>query len=482
MPMPVSHCVGIASGSVHAVKSPRGASRGTTSAHCSACHPRVQPPRPPKLGRLADLAPAFNPIPRAGDSFATLLRVAGLTVAPRRHISIRRVPSSMSASPPSTSTASQEVEPLSKPAVLSADEVVRRLRAAVHPAAANTFLAMYSSVLGGIVTDPALMVLPIDDHMVHRGHSVFDTAAVFDNCMYELEPHLDRFLVSARMAKIPLPFPRETLRQLVIDTTAAALAEHAARRARAGTNGAGDDDVTSGWQTDSGSPASSHRAMLQIRMWLSVGPGGFSLSPKECVGPTFYVMVAARKSFPPVDAGMAVVTSSVPPKPVPFSVLKSTNYMPNALVEVEAEAAGADHGIWVDGEGYVMEGPSMNVAFVLADGSFVTPPFDKVLAGVTVQTVMRLAAGMVDPSAAGKGGSTPTLTAVNVRRVSVVEARAAREMMLVGSGVLVSSVTSWDGKAVGDGTPPTATETAVTCDETFGVGLYQHSLQTMERK
>lgn len=42
------------------------------------------------------------------------------------------------------------------------------------------FLAMYSSVFGGITTDPAAMVIPIDDHMVHRGHGVFDTAAITD--------------------------------------------------------------------------------------------------------------------------------------------------------------------------------------------------------------------------------------------------------------------------------------------------------------
>lgn len=39
---------------------------------------------------------------------------------------------------------------------------------------------MYSSVFGGITTDPAAMVIPIDDHMVHRGHGVFDTAAIMD--------------------------------------------------------------------------------------------------------------------------------------------------------------------------------------------------------------------------------------------------------------------------------------------------------------
>lgn len=42
------------------------------------------------------------------------------------------------------------------------------------------FLAMYSSIFGGITTDPAAMVIPMDDHMVHRGHGVFDTAAIVD--------------------------------------------------------------------------------------------------------------------------------------------------------------------------------------------------------------------------------------------------------------------------------------------------------------
>lgn len=40
--------------------------------------------------------------------------------------------------------------------------------------------AMYSSIFGGIILDPAMMVIPIDDHMVHRGHGVFDTAVLLD--------------------------------------------------------------------------------------------------------------------------------------------------------------------------------------------------------------------------------------------------------------------------------------------------------------
>ena len=43
----------------------------------------------------------------------------------------------------------------------------------------ESYRAMYSSILGGIITDSALMLIPLDDHMVHRGHGVFDTALIF---------------------------------------------------------------------------------------------------------------------------------------------------------------------------------------------------------------------------------------------------------------------------------------------------------------
>src|ERR1051325_11765634 len=88
------------------------------------------------------------------------------------------------------------------------DDAIARLRGSAHPKTAN-YYAMYSSVLGGIVTDPALMVVPLDDHIVHRGHAVFDTATLTRGMLYQLDPHLDRLLRSAESARIPLPFPRD---------------------------------------------------------------------------------------------------------------------------------------------------------------------------------------------------------------------------------------------------------------------------------
>ena len=45
-----------------------------------------------------------------------------------------------------------------------------------------------------------LMVLPLGAHVVHRGHGVFDTAAVVQGVAYQLEPHLVRPLRSAELA------------------------------------------------------------------------------------------------------------------------------------------------------------------------------------------------------------------------------------------------------------------------------------------
>jgi 4-amino-4-deoxychorismate lyase len=65
------------------------------------------------------------------------------------------------------------------------------------------------------------MNIPMDDHMVHRGHGVFDTAIVNNGCMYMLDQHLQRFVKSADAARITLPCDPVRLRDIVLDTAAA---------------------------------------------------------------------------------------------------------------------------------------------------------------------------------------------------------------------------------------------------------------------
>jgi 4-amino-4-deoxychorismate lyase len=292
----------------------------------------------------------------------------------------------------------------------TSEKALSRLRESVHSKAAN-FYAMYSSVLGGIVTDPALMVLPLDDHMVHRGHAVFDTATLTHGMLYQLDPHLDRLILSATGARIALPFPREHLRQIILETAAA-----------------------------------SHQCDASVRYWLSAGPGGYGLGPAECVGSSFYVIIFKQEAYPEsyYRDGIKLINSQVPIKPPLFARIKSTNYLPNVLVLLEAKDRGADNGVFIDQRGMVAESSNMNVAFVTHDRVFRHPPFDAILSGITVQRVLDFAQRLVEAG---------VLSAVRIAEISVGEGRDAAEMMLIGSSIKIAPVVQWDGKNIGDGKP-----------------------------
>lgn len=67
------------------------------------------------------------------------------------------------------------------------------------------------------------MVVQLDDHMVHRGHAVFETVVLVNGYLYELDRHVDRFLRSSSRANIILPprLSRPQLIRVILETVAA---------------------------------------------------------------------------------------------------------------------------------------------------------------------------------------------------------------------------------------------------------------------
>jgi 4-amino-4-deoxychorismate lyase len=294
--------------------------------------------------------------------------------------------------------------------VLNADNVLARFKELRSRQPVN-YTAFYSSQLGGVVTDPALMVLPFDDHMVHRGHGIFDTAGLIGGKIYDLEAHLDRFLLSAERSKLELPGSRAEMRDIIIKTVAV-----------------------------------SGRRDGAIRYWLSSGPGSLELSPAAGAEPGFFVMVFAGLAYPErwLTQGAKVMTTTYPIKAPIYAITKATNYLPNVLMQMEAKEAGFDNGVFVDADGHVGESSNMNVAFVTNHGSLVHPKFDHVLAGCTSLRLLELATVLRDRG---------LLKSIDVRDIPVAEARASREMMLLGSSVKVASIVQWDDRVIGDGKP-----------------------------
>jgi 4-amino-4-deoxychorismate lyase len=309
------------------------------------------------------------------------------------------------------------------------------------------------------------MVLPMDDHMAHRGHGVFDTAHLHAGHLHMLDRHVSRFFKSMRAANIPPPFDRRVVTSLIL------------RVAAAGGSREG-----------------------QLRFYASAGPGGFALDQSECVKSVFYCVAVKKRqektqektnATPSESAnesaanrGVAVVTSSVPIKPPAFATVKSTNYLPNALVVADAKRRGAQYGIWLTEDGkHVAEGPSMNAGFVVRrasarvsqnasrrleketsdslgddrDGTpiedgmeesktelrFLTPPWDETLAGCTVARAVEL---VNEGRFEHLGLKGPAL----IEPVSLAEARNAAELMLIGSVINCLPITRWDGTEVGE--------------------------------
>ncbi len=294
--------------------------------------------------------------------------------------------------------------------VLSADSVLAGLRE-LRARQPVKFSAFYSSQLGGIVTDPALMVIPFDDHMVHRGHGIFDTAGIVNGRIYDLEAHLDRFLGSAERSKLKLFGLREEMRDIIVRTTAASGLRDGA-----------------------------------IRYWLSSGPGSLELSPAAGAQPGFFVMIFGGLSYPArwYTEGLRVMTTTYPIKPPLYAITKATNYLPNVLMQMEAKEAGLDNGVFIDEFGHVGESSNMNVAFVTQDGVLRHPRFERVLPGCTSLRLLELAKGIVGRGAIG---------GVEVCDIPVADARAAREMLLLGSSVKVAPIVEWDGQPIADGKP-----------------------------
>ncbi len=273
------------------------------------------------------------------------------------------------------------------------------------------YSAFYSSQLGGVVTDPALMVIPFDDHMVHRGHGIFDTAGIVNGKIYDLEAHLDRFVKSAERSKLKLPCSREEMRDTIIKTTAA-----------------------------------SGRKDGSIRYWLSSGPGSLDLMPAVGAEPGFFVMIFPGLVYPEKwkTEGVRVMTTTYPIKPPLYAITKTTNYLPNVLMQMEAKEAGFDNGVFIDHDGHVGESSNMNVAFVGKDGVMVHPTFDHILSGCTSLRLLELARQLVTQG---------LIKDVRVAHVTLKDALAANEMLLIGSSVRVAGIVQWDSHTIGNGKP-----------------------------
>lgn len=274
------------------------------------------------------------------------------------------------------------------------------------------YYAMYSSWWDAITTEPNLMVVPVDDHMVHRGDGLFETCKCMNGAVYNLAAHLDRLEQGAKTIALQLPWSRADIHRIIGEVL----------------------------------KAGGHRDAL-VRVFVSRGPGGHSANPYEC--PLPLLMVLAIRLAEPFMAshpqGARVGVSGVPNKEGMFAQVKSVNYLPNVLMKKQAVDAGVDFMLGFDKDGHMTELPTENFGIVTADRVLKVPKPAHILLGTTMLRVMELAREQLVPAGILKG--------VEAADVPRAELEQAAEMLVFGTSPHVTAVTEFAGRPVGDGRP-----------------------------
>lgn len=273
------------------------------------------------------------------------------------------------------------------------------------------YYAAYSSVYEAIVTDPVLMVVPFDDHVVHRGDGVFETFKYVAGAFYNLEAHLDRLEASAAAIGLRLPVTRARMRAVLRDLV------HAA----------------------------DGRDCL-LRLVVSRGPGGFGVNPYESPAAQWYVAaIRLVPSFPRLHPeGARVIISAEPAKEGLYARAKTCNYLQNALMKMQAVDAGADFAVCFDRAGHLAEGAAETVGLVTTEGALVFPRLDGILAGTTMLRLETLCREDRSPL------RVPAVRYADITRAALA---TAAEILIVGTTIDVAGVREFDGHPVGAGGP-----------------------------
>lgn len=206
-------------------------------------------------------------------------------------------------------------------------------------------------------------------HALHYGSSVFEGIRVYDklgeSVGFRMREHLQRLYDSAKIYRMAIPHD--------IDTLHAACCE----------------------LVDANKLSSAYLRPIAFR-----GYGSLGVAPKEDLPINVSIAAIEWGAYLGEEArenGCRVCISSwarVAPNTVPAGAKAGGNYLSGQLITMEAHRLGYDEGIGLATDGTLSEGAGENL-FVVNNNVLLTPPQSaSILAGITRDSVMRLAHAM----------------------------------------------------------------------------------------
>jgi branched-chain amino acid aminotransferase len=272
--------------------------------------------------------------------------------------------------------------------------------------------------MNGRLVDFADAKIHVLTHALHYGSGLFEGIRCYETkngpAVFRLDEHIRRLYDSARIYRMEVPYSFEEFKSACLDVIRA--------------NEFND----------------CYLRPLVYRGFHSLG-----VHPAKC---PVDVMVAAwvwgkylgAEGF---EKGVDVRVASwnrMAPNTFPALAKATANYMNSILIRQEASADGYAEGIALDVDGYVSEGSGENV-FVVRDNRILTPPLGaSILAGITRDTIIRLARDL---------GFEVVETLIPREALYVAD-----ELFLTGTAAEVTPVRSVDRIAIGAGRRGPVTE------------------------
>ena len=249
-------------------------------------------------------------------------------------------------------------------------------------------------------------------HALQYGTGVFEGMRSYDTpdgpAIFRLEPHMRRFIESAKFYELEIPYSLDELSAASLDVIRRNGLENAYLRPLAFFD--------------------SH---------------SFSVWPKDCPVSVAVIAVPGRAYIQGgPEAGVRVTVSTVrriDSAALPAFVKACGHYTNSVRAVQEAIRRGYDEALLLNSKGDVAEGSGENL-FVVKNGSIVTNDIDaSILLGITRDSVLTIARDLGIP--------------VVVRPISLADVQTADELFFSGTAVEVTPIKEVDGRVYGDGTP-----------------------------
>jgi len=255
-------------------------------------------------------------------------------------------------------------------------------------------------------------------HTLHYGLGVFEGIRCYllkdgKSAVFRLNDHTDRLFASAHIAQIEMPFTKKEINRAIMETLK--------------VNG-----LKEGY----------------IRPIAFLGDGAMGIYPKQ--NPTRVSIAAwqwgAYLGEEGIKNGIRAKVSSFTRHHVNVSMTKAKivgNYANSILAKREVVASGYDEAILLDTDGYVSEGSGENI-FIVKSGVLKTTPLTSVLAGITRDSVIKIAQD---------------------EGIRVIEGRFSRDELYVsdeafftGTAAEVTPIREVDNRTIGSGRPGPVTK------------------------